>query len=132
MSLLSSQIPAQADKTSVADTDTDTGLKIAPRYEIKETPEAFSLQVYLPGVSKDGLDLKVDHAEVRLNARRAWRKPEGWTALHRETSDASYELVFSHQSAFDADTIQAELRDGVLRVTLPKAGAVKPRKIVVA
>ncbi|MEY4487804.1 MAG: hypothetical protein RIQ79_312 [Verrucomicrobiota bacterium] len=127
MSLISSLIPALADKTAAA----DTGLKVAPRYEINETPESFSLLVHLPGVSKDGLELNVDQAEVRLNARLAWRKPEGWTALHRETPDATYELVLAHESAVDADKVQAELRDGVLRVTLSKTAALKPRKIAV-
>ena len=128
MSLISSLIPALAEKPVVA----DTGLKVAPRYEINETSDSFLLLVHLPGVSRDGLELNVDHAEVRLNARPVWRKPEGWTTLHRETPDASFELVLSHESAIDADKVQAELRDGVLRVTLPKIAELKPRKIVVS
>jgi HSP20 family protein len=126
---LSSLIPASADKTAAA---ADTGLKVAPRYEIHETPESFSLLVHLPGVAKDGLELSVDHAEVRLTGRRAWSKPEDWTALHRETPDATYELVLAHEHGIDADKVEAELRDGVLRVVLAKTEALKPRKITVA
>jgi Molecular chaperone (small heat shock protein) len=105
---------------------------VAPHYEITETPEAYGLVVDLPGVAKDGLDLSVDHEQIRVLGRRAWRKPEGWTTLHRESREASFELVLEHGRAIDVDKVHAELRDGVLRVSLPKAEALKPRKISVA
>jgi HSP20 family molecular chaperone IbpA len=59
--------------------------------------------------------------------------PAGWTTLHRESAapDAVYELVLTHDNAFDADKVAAELRDGVLRLSLPKIEALKPRKIAV-
>lgn len=134
MSLITSLIPALADKkqdgaTAVAE---DLGPTVAPRYEITETPEAYGLTVQLPGVAKDGLELSVDHEQVRLVGRRGWRKPEAWTTLHRETPDAAFELTLAHERAVDADKVKAELRDGVLRVALPKAEALKPRKITVA
>ncbi len=103
-----------------------------PAYELKETPGAFGATVYLPGVSRDGLELTVDEAEIRIVGRRAWKQPEGWTALYRETVDAPFELVLAHDNAVDADKIAAELRDGVLRVSLPKHEALKPRKITVS
>ena len=52
-------------------------------------------------------------------------------ALHRESVDATYELVLTHDNAINSEAIAAELRDGVLSVTLPKAEAIKPRKIAV-
>jgi HSP20 family molecular chaperone IbpA len=51
--------------------------------------------------------------------------------LHRESADAPYELVLAHENAIDVDKIAAEIRDGVLRVSLPKHEALKPRKIAV-
>ena len=59
-------------------------------------------------------------------------QPEGWTAIHRESAEAAYELVLTHDNALNNDAIAAELRDGVLQVTLPKAEAIKPRKITVS
>ena len=64
--------------------------------------------------------------------RRTWKQPEGWTALHRETVDAPFELVLAHENAVDADKIVAELAEGLLRIALPKHEAVKPRKITVS
>lgn len=109
----------------------DLGPTVKPAYEIKETDEAYGVTVYLPGVAKDGVDLTAGQDEVRIVGRRAWKRPEGWTALYRESSDAAFELLLSHDNAIDTEKIAAELRDGVLRVSLPKAEAVKPRKVAV-
>lgn len=104
---------------------------LTPRYELDETPEGFALVVELPGVAKDGLDISVDHERIRIVGRRAWSRPEAWTALHRETRDATYELELDHGRAVETDQIHAELRDGILRVALPKAEALKPRRVPV-
>jgi HSP20 family molecular chaperone IbpA len=105
---------------------------IRPAYRVQETAEAYRLTINLPGVAKDGLEVTAEGDEVRITGRRNWTQPAGWTALHRETPVASYELVLTHDNEIDGDKIAAELRDGVLSVTLPKAEAVKPRKIAVA
>lgn len=103
-----------------------------PAYRIKETPEGFGLTVQLPGVSKDGLEITAEDDAIRIVGRRAWRRPETWTQLHRESSDAAFELVLGHDHSVDVDKIHAELKDGVLRLSLPKTEAIKPRKIAVA
>jgi HSP20 family molecular chaperone IbpA len=102
-----------------------------PHYEIQEKPETYGLTVHLPGVDKDGLELTADTNTLTIAGRRAWKQPEGWTALSRESADVPFELVLEHDNALDADKIQAELKDGVLRASLPKAEAIKPRKIAV-
>ena len=104
---------------------------LKPLYELKETDEAWGLVVQLPGVAKDGLDLTVEEGVIRIHGRRAWQKPEGWTQLYRESVEAAFELELTHDNSIDADKIVAELKDGVLRVSLPKTEAVKPRKIAV-
>ncbi len=135
MSLVSSLIPAFASATARSEstpTARPAEPAVAPRHEITETPDAYALLVELPGVARDGLELTVDHERIRVVGRRAWRKPEAWKALHRESREAGFELALDHGRAVDADKIRAELRDGVLRVALPKAEALKPRKIAVA
>lgn len=105
---------------------------IKPAYESKETAEAWGLTVHLPGVAKDGLELTAEQGLVTIRGRRAWKQPEGWTALYRESVDVPFELNLEHDNTVNADGIHAELKDGVLRVSLPKAEAVKPRKIAVS
>jgi HSP20 family protein len=105
---------------------------VKPNYEIKENPDTYDVTVCLPGVTKDSLEITADEQQVRLVGRRVWRRPETWSPVYLESGDAVYELVLSHDHAIDTKKIRAELRDGVLRVTLPKPEAAKPLKIAVA
>lgn len=109
-----------------------SGPTVKPAYEIKETDEAYGLTVYLPGVAKDGLEVTADAGTLTIIGRRGWKQPDGWTTLYRESADVPFELVLEHDNAIDAAKIHAELADGVLRVSLPKAEAIKPRKITVS
>jgi HSP20 family protein len=135
MSLKNTLIPnrnrslAQNDGSNASE---DLGPTLKPLYEVRETDDAFGVTVFLPGVSKEDLEITAEAGEFRIVGRRTWKQPEGWTALYRESADAPYELTLSHDNAIDADKIAAELRDGVLRVSLPKAEALKPRKITVS
>ena len=131
MSLFNTIAPSQSRRAARQADAGSSGPVLKPAYEIRETDEAYGLTVYLPGVAKDGLDLTTDATEIRVIGRRTWRQPEGWTSLYRESADAPYELVLTHDNAIDPDHIAAELKDGVLVVSLPKAEALKPRKIAV-
>ena len=133
MSLLNSIIPALSRKpAATADSaSTATVPTRKPVFEINETTETYGVTVHLPGVDKDGLELTLEDGLIRVLGRRSWRSPAGWTALHRETADSAYELLLAHDHAFAADKVVAELRDGVLRFSLPKTEALKPRKITV-
>jgi HSP20 family protein len=104
---------------------------VKPLYELAEGAEAWGLTVHLPGVTKENLELTAEEGSILIRGRRSWQKPEGWTAVYRESADAAYELTLEHDNSVDADKIHAELKDGVLRVSLPKTEAVKPRKISV-
>lgn len=109
----------------------ESEFSVKPAYELKETAEAWGLTVHLPGVAKDGLELSAEEGLITIHGRRGWQAPEGWTAIYRESVEAPYELTLEHDNSVDVDKIHAELKDGVLRVSLPKAEAVKPRKIAI-
>jgi len=132
MSLFNTLIPTSNRTPSRRErSDTDIGPSVRPLYEVKETDDAYGLTVYLPGVAKDGVDITAETDGLHIVGHRSWKQPESWTALYRESADAPFELVLSHENAIDGEKIAAELRDGVLRVSLPKAEAFKPRKITV-
>jgi len=102
-----------------------------PQFEVDETEGAYGVTVYLPGVSKEGLEITDEDGELRITGKRATKLPEGLAALHRESSDAAFELLLTHDSAVDTAKIEAELKDGVLRLALAKAESAKPRKIAI-
>jgi HSP20 family protein len=133
MSLLDTLIPARSRAVSnrTNSPGSDLGQTVKPLYEIKENNDAWGITVYLPGVAKDGLEITAEAGQFRVVGRRAWKRPGEWTALYRESADQPFELTLTHDNAIDVDKVQAELHDGVLRISLPKAEAVKPRKIAV-
>jgi HSP20 family molecular chaperone IbpA len=124
---------AASTSTSASAAPAPAGLAptLRPVYSIRETPASFDVTVDLPGVAKDGLEITSEEGLLSIVGRRVWRQPTGWTRLHRESVDADYALTLRHDDAVDAERIQAELRDGVLRLTLPKGEALKPRRIPV-
>lgn len=126
--LVPSRNPAAARRNSTA---TNEQFAI-PAYDFKQAGDAYGLEVFVPGVAKDAVEIQVEQGELVITARRRWKAPEGWTELFRETGDVDYRLSVELNDSIDASKINAELQDGVLRVTLPKAEALKPRKIAVS
>lgn len=133
MAFFNSIIPSFG-RLATADGGSATELadSVKPRFEVTENDDAYGVTVYLPGVSKENLEITAEQDQIRIVGRRGWKQPEAWTMLYRESTSAPYELVLEHENSIDAEKIHAEIRDGVLRLSLPKAEAVKPRKISVA
>ena len=135
MSLLNALIPSFARPVAepVASTPgapAEPGVR--PLYDIVESAEAYALTVQLPGVAKAGLSITEEDGVLTIRGERAWKQPAAWTSLYRESSDKPFELALQHDHSIDVEKIHAELTDGVLRASLPKAEARKPRKIAVA
>src|SRR4051794_10984983 len=101
---------------------------VRPLANITETPDGFVVEAELPGVSKGGLEVTVENGELVIVGRRNQAVPSG-QQIYRETRLADYRRVFELDPSIDASKITAKLENGLLRVTLPKAESVKPRKI---
>ena len=129
MSFIHSLLSKTAPSATEADRTAQPEFTLKPDYHINETAEAWTLVAHLPGVAKDGLEVTAEDGVVSLRGRRQWQQPEGWTSLHRESYDSSYALSLQHDHTVDGGRIQAEFKDGVLRLSLPKVEAAKPRKI---
>ena len=102
---------------------------VKPVYRVREEKEHYEVTVYLPGVAKSGLEVHAEQNELSIVARRSWTPPSDWSVLYRETTPADFGLTLDHEGNIDADKITAELNQGVLRIKLPKAEALKPRRI---
>ena len=127
MSFFNSLIPSLNGECAVAETPATR----RPRYEITETPEGYDVEVSLPGVAKEGLEITDEAGELRISAKPALQLPEGKVLLHRETSDAAFVLLLDHDNTIVPESTQADLRDGVLHLKLSKVESAKPRKIAV-
>ncbi len=110
-------------------TETEPRRTVSPRYTVQENADAFVVTAYVPGVDRKSLETQVDGENLTVSARRTWTPPEGATAVYREIPAADYRLVLELDRRINREAIGAELTQGVLTLTLPKAEAVKPRRI---
>lgn len=102
---------------------------ITPRYTVAENVDAFVITAFVPGVTRSDIETHVDHETLTVSARRTWTPPAEWTAVYRETPGVDYRLVLELDHRVNREGVRAELTQGVLTLTLPKAESVKPRRI---
>ena len=103
-----------------------------PRYDVAENDEGFNVRVSLPGVGRDGVDIAYEDETLRITGTRGKVAAAGWRPLHRELPDSDYRLHLRLNVDVDAEKVLARIEDGILELSLPKAEAVKPRKIKVS
>lgn len=103
---------------------------MAPRVNIIEREDAVLLEAELPGVARDGVNLEFKDGELILTGKRRANNGEGRVHI-QERSRADFRRVFALSRAIDTQKIEANMKDGVLTVTLHKIEAVKPRRIAV-
>jgi len=103
---------------------------VTPRVDVLETDDEFVLLADMPGVTPENLDVRFENGELTLHGRRPADHP-GRTRAVWEYEVTNYFRTFRLTDHISADRIEAELRNGVLTLRLPKAEAVKPRRIAV-
>ena len=100
---------------------------VIPAVDIYETDENLTLIADLPGITHEGLDIQLDKGLLTIKGRVP--KAEEGKLLLQEFSAADYYRQFKLSDRIDAEKTTAELNSGVLKLTIPKAEAAKPRKI---
>ena len=120
-----------ASKTSEVTPQVQRSTFLRPLANITETADGFVVEAELPGVAKDGLEVTVENGELVIVGRRSMAVPSG-QQIYRETRLADYRRVFELDPSIDAAKISAHLESGLLKLVLPKAESVKPRKIEIA
>jgi HSP20 family protein len=104
---------------------------ITPPASVTEIGDGYMLEIEMPGVKKDGIEISVENNELTVIGRRSLPAMEG-TLIHRESRPESFRRVFEIDPSIDADKISAKIDQGLVTLILPKAEHVKPRKIAVS
>src|SRR6266404_3846100 len=104
---------------------------IAPASTVLENADGYTLEVEMPGVNNEALEMWVENNELTIVGRRSIPALEG-KLLHRESRSENFRRTFELDPSIDAGKISAKIEQGVVSLTLPKAERVKPRKITVA
>lgn len=103
---------------------------LTPLANIVESSDGYLLEAEMPGVNKDGLEVTVENGELTIIGRRARVEARG-REIYRESRAFDFQRSFELDPSIDAGRITARMDQGVLKLHLPKAEAVKPRKITV-
>lgn len=104
---------------------------LRPPVNIFEDAEGITLEADMPGVSKDQLRLQVENEQLFVEGEIRFNMPEGMEALYADVRATHYGRSFSLSRELDTESIDASLKDGVLRLRIPKRAEVRPRKIEV-
>ena len=104
---------------------------LMPPVDVIEDATGITLYADLPGVPKDRLSIEVDGDTLIIEGEMDMRMPEGMEATHAEVSVPRYRRVFTLSKELDTEKLQAELKNGVLRLHIQKAEHAKPRRIQV-
>lgn len=102
-----------------------------PRVDIYETDDAVILLADLPGVSEDDVDITLEKNVLTITGYVAATQREGYSLTYNEYSEGDYERTFALSDEVDRNRIEAVMKNGVLRLTLPKSEELKTRKIAV-
>ena len=104
---------------------------LLPPVDVVEDATGITLYADMPGVPRDKLNLRVEGDQLTLEGEMALPLPPGMAASHAEVTLSRYRRAFTLSKELDADKVNAELSNGVLRVRIPKAEHAQPRKISV-
>jgi HSP20 family molecular chaperone IbpA len=100
-----------------------------PGADIFEAEQALTVVLEMPGVDKSNVDVSVEAGVLVVEGRVDFSKYEGMHPVYTEYNVGHYRRTFSLSNKIDQGAITAEMKDGVLTVTLPKAEAAKARRI---
>jgi HSP20 family protein len=104
---------------------------LRPAVDVFEDAEGITLLADMPGVSKERLGLEVDKGSLTVEGEARLEMPEGMEALYADVRSTRYRRSFALSNELDVEAIEAKLKDGILRVHIPKRAEVRPRKIEV-
>ena len=104
-----------------------------PSFDVRESKEAYHFHADLPGLKQKDLEITFNANQLTIAGRREEEKREESDRYHAvERWYGSFARTFSLPQGVDAENVTADLKDGVLRVVVPKRPEVQPRKISIS
>lgn len=104
---------------------------LVPPVDIFEDADGITLKADLPGVPKENLAIGVEGEALTIEGRVSLEEPARMTGVYAEVRVAHYKRTFALARDLDAERIDANLKNGVLTLRIPKREQAKPRRIAV-
>jgi HSP20 family protein len=122
-----------ATESAVQQAGDDTPQRaVLPAVDVFEDAEGITLLADMPGVPKEQIELKVEGDALLVEGSVQPRTPEGLEAVYAEVRVPRYRRSFTLSRELDAARIEASMKDGVLKLRIPKAAHAQPRRIEVS
>ena len=102
-----------------------------PKVDIWEAEAAYNLEVEMPGVDKNGVDVKLEEGVLSILGRVEPEDTKGFERVYSEYESGNYERQFQVSEVIDEQKIKASIKNGVLQLELPKRESAKPKRIEV-
>ena len=109
--------------------DTPSSAALLPRVDVIEDKSGITLYADLAGVPKDKLSLHMEADTLTIEGEVGLTLPEGMEPSHAEINLPRYRRVFTLSKELDRDKISAEFEYGVLKLSIPKAEHLQPRRV---
>jgi HSP20 family protein len=100
-----------------------------PRIVLYDAGSELRLRAELPGMSESDLDITVEQSSLTVRGARETQVPEGYSVHRQERGNRSFARSFSLPCRIDAEKTRANLKNGILDMTLPKVPEERPRQI---
>jgi len=107
------------------------GRYYVPTADIFETEDALTVILEMPGVERKDIDIALDQDTLRIEGQIDFSKYQGMEPVYTEYNVGHYARAFTLSGKIDREGIGAQLNDGVLTLTLPKAKESMPRRIAI-
>ncbi|MEK8029577.1 Hsp20/alpha crystallin family protein [Ideonella sp. DXS29W] len=124
----------ELQKTTAAPNPAERGADtraLLPRVDVYEDERGITLLADLPGVPRDQLDIKVDGETLTIEGAVSTTTPAGLQPAYVELRVPRYRRAFTLSRELDASRIEANLKDGVLNLRIPKQEHAQPRRVTV-
>jgi len=105
------------------------GRVYSPELDIADKKEAFVVWADFPGASPESVEINLENDLITVRGVAAEIDVGGLPLIYQEFEPGDYETTLKLSTAIDRDKVEAELKDGVLALTLPKAPEAKPKAI---
>ena len=116
---------------TVRSDDAQSQRAVLPRSTCSKTTSGITLLADMPGVPKDRLELKVEADTLSIEGQVVPPTPEGLEAVYAEVRVPRYRRTFTLSRELDTTKVDANLKDGVLTLRIPKQAHAQPRRIEV-
>lgn len=106
-------------------------LQFVPRTQIRETPDAWEVVCEVPGADDQSAEISLEPDRLVLNVRVQPTDLADYQLIHREYREGNYQQLFKLPDNIDRQAVEATIRQGVLRLKLPKLSTAQTRKVPV-